>query len=182
MIFTGEVITSEVQSDPDGDGQILILQVQVTDPDDIQTFELMRHAGVDYNPVVDSTVAAVEISPSYRIAVACDDGVTPEANPGEYEIYSSDGDGNKRARVKCVGDGQLELNGTGDFAVAFNELKTAFDELQAKHNALSAAYVTHTHTSFGAPPTAITPDPGLPNPFESTADIDTAKVNTVRLP
>lgn len=185
MAMIGEVIQSAVHPDPDGDGNILYLQVQISDTDDIQDIELVRHAGVDYKPVEDSQAVIVEIHPAFRVAVAVDDGIEPEANEGDYEIYGNSGSA-KTSRVKCVNDGQVELNGTGDWAVRYDELKTAFDELKSDFNALAANFNTHQHKYVSASGPADTTDALIPTaqPDDHTteADITPAKVETVELP
>ncbi len=193
IILTGEVKGTKVEPDPDGNGQILFLQVQVTDPDDLQTVELMRHAGVDYTPVDDSTVAILEVHPAYKIAVACDDGVTPTAKAGEYEVYSSDGSGSKLAYTKCNDGGEVEINGTGDYAVSYNDLVTEFKELNDKFNELVKDHNSHGHqyTAPSGPLISSTPTVGgveaVPPTItqtsdESEADITNTQVETVRLP
>ena len=65
-------------------------------------------------------------------------------------------------------DGIIEINGNSDFAVRFNALQTAFDQLKSDFN-------THTHVSVTSLGT-----PSVPVP-QSTADITPAKVNEVKL-
>jgi hypothetical protein len=76
-------------------------------------------------------------------------------------------------------DGAIEINGDSDFAVAFNDLKTGFDDLRTEVNAFLGKYNTHTHAGAG-------PSPLLAVPAESattaTATIDAAKVSTVKVP
>lgn len=182
MAMIGEVIQSAVVPDPDGDGHILTLQVQITDPDDIQDIELMRHAGVDYKPPEDSQVVIVEIHPSYRVAIACDDGIEPEAAEGDYEIYGSDS-GAKTSRVKCVYDGQVEVNGTGDWAVRYTELKTAFDQLKTDFDALVGVFNNHQHAYVGAGTgSSDQTTTGAQSGSTSSADMTNSKVDTVELP
>jgi hypothetical protein len=73
--------------------------------------------------------------------------------------------------VNWLATGILELNGNADFAVRYNALETAFNQLQADFDA-------HTHL--------YSPGPGTPTQtaatVASTADITPAKVDEVKLP
>ena len=89
-------------------------------------------------------------------------------NPGDTKIYSTDADGNEESTIKLLADGTIEINGTSDFAVAFNDLKTGFDAFVSTFN-------IHTH------PTAATGPPSTPT-VPSTDSIDASKVDEVKLP
>jgi hypothetical protein len=108
----GKVIGSAVDVNRDSDGNVRLLTVEITEGDDLQEIELFRHAGVDYNPPVGSIVVIQILSDAFKVGVAVDDGIEPEAEEGEYEIYSSEGGagGVKLARVKCDADGNVVCN------------------------------------------------------------------------
>ena len=93
-------------------------------------------------------------------------------NPGDSKVYSTDADGNEQATCNFLADGTIEINGNSDFAVAFNDLKTQFDELKTAFN-------THTHVYI--PGTLATVPTATPLP-QSVANIDLAKVDEVKLP
>ena len=105
----GKVIGSAVDVNRDSDGNVLLLTVEITEGDDLQEIELFRHSGVDYNPPAGSIVVIQTLSDAFKVGVAVDDGIEPEAEEGEYEIYSSEG-GSKKARVKCDADGNVVHN------------------------------------------------------------------------
>jgi len=71
-----------------------------------------------------------------------------------------------------VSGAAIELNGNADFAVAFNDLKTAFDSLKQTVN-------THTHLYSPGPLPQVATATGLP---QATADMAGAKVDDVKLP
>jgi methyl-accepting chemotaxis protein len=165
----------------DGEETVNMLTVEVTDQDDLQTIELVSQIGEDYNPPIGSRVIIVDVSPSYRLVIASDDFVTPESLPGEREIYSTSTDGtSKQAFVKMLTDGQCRINGTGDFAVRFNELQTEFNKLRDAFNDFIDVYDDHTHggvtTGTGATGPAATPG------VKTSADLTSARVDTVELP
>lgn len=165
---TGIVKGRTVAINKDGTDQKLLLQVAITDDKDIQTVELMTQSGEDTNPPNEARVLITQVGESYLIGICTDDLIVPSMGPGEKKIYSV-ASGSIQAFINFLTTGVLELNGNTDFAVAFNNLKTEFEELQSAYNA-------HTHTVDGNPGTT-----GTTNTI-STADIDNAKVDTVKLP
>lgn len=180
IILIGRVTGYQVAKNKDGENNVLLLQVEISEPDDVQTVELFRHAGVDYNPPSGSRVFVLQIDPSWKIAVACDDGIEPTSLPDEYEIYGS-ANGAKVSRVKCDREGNVECNGDDDNAVRYSKLELAFNQLKAEFNSLVAVFNAHTQvvtvtpagTVAGPPPT-----PGVP----SSADITPSKIETVKMP
>ena len=163
-IRAGTVRGREIRPNRNGGADVLLLQVEVSDADDIQTVELMTQAGDESSPPDGSRVILVQLGPAWVVAVAADDLIPPDIDAGERRVYSQDG-GAREASIYWRTSGQLELNGTGDFAVRFTALETAFNELQAKFNA-------HTgHVVSSVVPLA-----------PSVADISLAKVSTVELP
>lgn len=160
----GIVRGREIRKNRNGEGDVILLQVEISDADDIQTVELMTQAGDESSPVNGSFVLIMQLGPAWVVAVTANDLIPPEIAEGERRVYSQDG-GSRKATIYWRTDGQLELNGTGDYAVRFNALETAFNELKAKFN-------THTgHVVSAVVPTV-----------PSVADISLAKVDTVELP
>ena len=108
----GRVTGAEVLPNKDGLTPVLMLQVEITDPDDVQSIELLRSAGVDSNPLNDCKVFIGQVGEAYKLVIANDDGILPTAEPGEYEIYSAVGAppaAVKFARVKVLKDGSVEI-------------------------------------------------------------------------
>lgn len=94
---------------------------------------------------------------------------------GESRLYAKGG-----AKVTCKTTGIVEVNGSADFAVAFNDLKTGFDALKTDLNTFITVYNAHVHIGVTPGPgsTGTTPAVGT----SSAASIDNAKVPTVKLP
>lgn len=97
---------------------------------------------------------------------------------GEVNTEASSG-----AYVKENNSGEVEVNGNVDYAVRYNELKIAFDQLKADFdNHIIKVFNLHTHQYVpgvvGLAPTAIP----VPTDVPSTADMSPSKVDTVRLP
>ena len=91
----------------------------------------------------------------------------------ETQILFEDGEYEMQEAVDVIvwlkADGTLELNGSADNAVRFSDLKTAFDQLKSDFD-------LHNH------PTAPVGPVSTPSTAPSTADIDPAKVDEVKLP
>jgi hypothetical protein len=160
-VRTGIVRGREVKANRDGTTQRLLLQVQISNPDDIQTVEYVPLPGQDENPINNTKVFILEVGPGYKIAIGADDGVTPTAEVGDKFLYSVDSAGAIQAILKLLSSGIIEVNGNDDFAIRFTALDTA---LQTMLTALNADIVA----AGGAGST--------------TLDISGAKVDEVKLP
>lgn len=113
----GRVTGYEIGKNKEGEVDVLLLQVEISEPDDVQTVELYQSGGRDYNPPTNSTVIVIPIADALQIAVAVNDGITPESEPGEAEIYSVDEyAGSKQAKVKLFTDGVCKINDGGPAA------------------------------------------------------------------
>jgi hypothetical protein len=163
-IFTGKVRGRELSKNKDGIANKILLQVEITSPDDIQTVEWINHDGEDSSPPDNSLVVVVAVSPGYKIAVACDDGILAESSPGEKILYSQlngkkrtsvvlktdgsvlidtkDTDGSQVSKIKIDASGEislngsaLNLNGSADFAVRFSALNIALQTMLTSLNA-----------------------------------------------
>lgn len=162
-IRIGTVRGREIKPNRNGDGDVILLQVEISEPDDVQTVELMTHAGDESSPPDGAQVILVQIGPAWVVALAADDLIPPSIDVGERRVYSQDA-GARKATIYWRTDGQLELNGTGDFAVRFSALETAFNQLKTDFNNHGG------HFSGEVAPPA------------STADISGAKIDTIEVP
>jgi hypothetical protein len=99
------------------------------------------------------------------------------AKPGEKRIFATDQNGNVLLHFYMKDDGTIELGGTGNHAVKFNELEAQFNELNNKFNSFVNSYNVHFHASFGAVPAYL--PPFLP-PTISNANISLAKNNKIK--
>lgn len=183
-VIVGTVLGRELTTNLDGDKIVYMLTVQGTDPDDIQTVQLAQHGGIDYSPPDGSRVTVFENGDAWLLALAVDDGIAPEMKPGEREIYSTNNNATKMARCKFCNDGVIEFNGTTDHAVRFSKLKVAFDQLKDDFDALVVLYNAHIHVTTatvggGATPGVIATTTSQGS--ESTADIDPAKIDEIKV-
>lgn len=156
----GKVTGREIIKNRDGQNDRLMLQVEITDSDDIQTVELRNQYGEDNNPVNGSQVLIIDIGSAFKMAIAAEDGIIPSMSPGEKKIYSVSG-ATIAAFIDFLASGILNVNGSADFAVRFNTLNTA---LQTMLTSLNADIVSAGGTG------------------STTLDISGAKVDTVKLP
>ena len=153
--------------------------------------------GVDYNPTENTEALIIPINSNNadNAVIGYRDEIAPIADSGEKKSYSTNSDGSAiKAYVFYRNSGNLEVNGNADFAVRFNALQTAFDQLKSDfntqitvynalvvaYNALVVSYNSHTHAS-SVPIPLIPGAPGSPG-IPSIADITPAKVDTVLLP
>jgi hypothetical protein len=162
----------EIRKNRDGAGNRVMLQVEMSNPDDIQTVEYVSLPGQDENPINGSRVYIIEVGSSYKIGIAVDDGIAPGMATGEKRVYSLNDAGAIQAFINLLKTGIIEVNGNADFAVRFTDLETAFNQLKSDFN-------THTHayTPGSQPPSAT----AVPVP-QTTADMSGAKVDEVKLP
>jgi len=185
MAAIGRVSGSTVGTNRDGDSPVRLLQVIISDPEDVQEVEQFGQSGEDFNPPNESNAIILDLGSAFRVVVGVDDGIEPTMGVGERKMYSIK-DGTIKAFINLLSSGVIELNGNADYAVRFNELKTAFDQLKKDFDdAMSLGLNPHTHNdSLGAPTTA----PLLPGPtwpagvLPSTADIDPAKIEEIKVP
>jgi len=75
--------------------------------------------------------------------------------------------------VSISGSTQIELNGNTDYAIKYNNMKTAFDTLRTDLNNFITVFNAHAHGNSGASPPAT---PGIP----SVADMSNAQNAKVR--
>ena len=133
----GIVTGRRISKNRDGDKDVLILQVSLIDGEDTRSIEIFSSA--DFNPANGTRVYICNVSDSYQVAVATSDGLAPEVEPGEVEIYSTDNPVTaKQARIYLNKDGEIIMNQGTDFAVRFSALETAFNQLKSDFD-------THTH-------------------------------------
>jgi hypothetical protein len=166
----GVVTGRRVSKNRDGDKPVLILQVSLIDGEDTRSIEIFSSS--DFNPANGTRVYICNVSDSYQVAVATSDGLTPEVEAGEVEIYSTDNPVTaKQARIYLNKDGEIILNQGTDFAVRFSALETAFNQLKSDYDA-------HTHPYVDTPIGASTTSATAP----STADISGAKIEEILVP
>lgn len=164
-VRVGVITGRTVKTNKDGKNPRLLLQVQMSNKDDVQTVEYVPQPGQDENPTNGSKVFIIQISESYKIAIGVDDGIEPGAATGEKWLYSLDDDGVVQALMKLLKSGIIEVNGNSDFAVRFAALDTALQLLVTQINAVLATKADASGAAGGL-----------------TLDISAAKVNGVKLP
>lgn len=130
----------------DGDKNVLLLQVELIENEDVRTIEIFSSG--DFNPANGTRVYICNVSDSYQVAVATSDGLTPEVEAGEVEIYSTDNPVTaKQARIYLNKDGEIILNHGTKSAVNYVDLNT---QLQLLVTAINAALATKLDGSGAA--------------------------------
>jgi hypothetical protein len=173
-----KVLSRSIKKNRDGDRDVMLLEVEISEPEDRQDAELMPFAGMDFNPPDGCLVFLVESGKAWKIAIAANDGIKPRTNPGELELYSLDEfAGERLATLLFDAEGQLKAQGGGDRAVRFSELKAGFDQLVSDFNAFVTVFNAHTQpvsgATAGAPATSASP---------SSASVDASEVENFEVP
>lgn len=180
----GIVTNFEVKENKDSTKKSILLQVKMDEESEVvRTVEFFSQAGEDTIPAIGSRVIIINVSDGYQIAIATTDDLESEVDQGEKEFYSTDSPATQKlARLKLNSNSEIELNGNADFAVAYNDLKTALENLDTAIN----AELTKISATLGAMVTAfsglgitITP-PYVQGTI--TTDITLSKVDKVKLP
>jgi hypothetical protein len=183
----GTIRNTAVKANRDGENPVRMLDVEMSSPSDVQSVQSVSIGGVDFHPLPGAKVVVAQVGGAWKMAIVLEDGLTPSAGAGEKFLYSQDSGGALAALIKLRNDSTMELNGDADFAVAFNDLKTAFDQLKSDYDALVTAYNAHIHITTatvteGPPPVIGVISPTVSTGTPTTANIDPAKVATVKLP
>lgn len=159
------------------------IKVLVTGAHDIQTDYEAMPFGVDGVPP--QGWKALHISTSIKsksvIVGYINRGQLDSLVEGENRFYSTNNDGDISTSIYMRGDGTMEIGGTDDYMVRYNELEISFNQLKEDHNDLVSAFNSHMH------PTAATGAPSPPTPIPSsipatpsTADISPAKIEEIK--
>ena len=160
--MTGIIRSYEIKKNRDGSNNVLMLNVEVSGPDDIQSVEYMSSAGDNHIPAIGSVVTILQAGRAWKIAIASNDQSDFDSSLNESErIIQADGG----AYVKWNDDGTIELNGDLNSAVTYSALNTA---LQAMLGAINSNFALKLDGA-GAPGT-------------SSLDISAAEVTEVKLP
>lgn len=167
----GEAKSSEIAKNKDGDLRVRLLQVEISDPDDLQTVQLMTAGGEDFVPPDGSIVVLVKAGDAWQLAVAVDDNVEPASDleKGERELYASDG-GVRKVKLRLKKDGAARIsndNGSVELAVDGTITLNEGTEPVIKGDAFADTHAAHTHpTAFG--PSGPPLEPVLPSNFNDT--------------
>jgi len=144
MSLIGLITGRETKKNKDSTTESRILQCQITSNDDVQSAEYMQQAGVDSNPPDGARAIIIQLSPSWKIAVAVNDGITPDSSlePGEFQIYSQDG-GIRKSTITLKKDGSIDIVAAGDMNVEGNLNVTG--DVVADSLVSSISLKNHTH-------------------------------------
>lgn len=105
-------------------------------------------------------------------------GVAFPEKQGETKVYSTDSDGVEKGSHYIDDQGVHTFNNGTDYAVAFEDLKSGYDQLKSDLNTFITAYNTHVHPTAPVGPT--TPPSNIGS--SSSASIDASKIESMRVP
>lgn len=171
------------------------------DPIDLLECDEMTPWGYDGNPVPETPGVYCKIDSTDDPRVIGYVLQNRRALPGEVRIYSTDNNKAEQNYIWIRKDKSIEIGGDADNMVryskleeAFNELKTDFNNLVAKHNALKddfnalvTKFNSHTHSYLPGPGAATPSAPpaslgssSTATGSSSSADITPAKINEIK--
>jgi phage baseplate assembly protein V len=159
----------------DNTGNTALVQIKGLNGETITGIEFLSAYGFEARPSA-GQVAVIYVNGNRDqgiVIAAHDRDSRPKIENDESQMYSKFG-----GYVKCNKDGNVEIQGTADFAVAYTDLKTAFDTLVADFNKHVLTYNGHTHPTAPVGPVSVTASQGT----TTTADMSGAKVAEVLLP
>ena len=142
----------------------------------IDDAEIYHTPGILSRPQDDTQGVMFSVNNLNIIIATHDYKIDKSLDKGEVIIYSVDDSGTILSSIYLNDDSEVVINEGTDYAVAFEDLKTAFDQLKTDFD-------NHIHAagtlldSTGAPCSG-----SVATTTASTADIDPAKVEKVRLP
>ncbi len=138
----------------------VILDVEIDDPEDLQTVEYFTPSGFSTLPQIGDQVIIHQISPEFKVATATNSGINIPTEQGESSIFSLEGT-TVKASAKFKKNGEIVLNDNEGYAVEYESLAEKLNELYI--------HVEKIATAAGIP--VLTP----------LWDIESAKVEKVRL-
>lgn len=164
------------------------IKVLVTGRSDVQNAYESLPFGVDGSPPENRRAIYAETGEKGRNIILgyINQNQLSSLQAGETSFYSTSEDGGMiQSFMTLRNDGTIEILGTGDFLVRFNELETGFNQLRSDHNAHVNAYNAHIHlTTATVGATAV---PGVlsataSQSTPSSADISAAKIDEIKTP
>jgi hypothetical protein len=147
----------------DGDNGLIV------PPIDTDRVALRNRLNSSYVAVTDAGVVeigagSVISTPVGTITIAIDGKITIANSVGTWEMDAA---------------GNIAINGSADYAVAYTDLKTAFDTLKGDFNTfVTTIYNLHNHPTAPVGPVSVPSVVGT----SSAADMSAAQVATVKLP
>jgi len=104
----------------------------------------MQQAGVDSNPPDDARAVIIQLSKAWAVAVAVNDGITPDSSleTGEFQIYSQDG-GVRKSTITLKKDGSIDIVAAGDMNIAGNLNVTG--DVIADSSGTAISLIDHYH-------------------------------------
>lgn len=111
---TGRVTGRRTGKNRDSKDTTRLLQVIVTDRNDVRTVQLASHTGEESNPPDGSLVAIIAAGESLKIALATSDFIVPVLDVGGKRIYSTDDTGTAvKAEIRLDPDGKITVTNPG---------------------------------------------------------------------
>ena len=143
-IIIGQVTGTRVNTTRSGKGKAQFVKARFTTRDDVRELQYSLGPGIDAAPANGARVLYIDSGGNLKFVVGGSDVITPTANPGDFEIYSTDGSA-KKGRIKAKANGKLYLANE-----AVGNLRDALDSLANAIITFSSATSTSAITAGGA--------------------------------
>jgi len=179
MMKLGRIISSEITENRDGEKKVLLLQAEITGPEDIKTVEYIQAAFVDARPPAGVSIFIDDLGAAWMVAPAADDGIEPESPEGQIEFYAINPATLARVastRTKLKTSGTVEIGVSSlDFVALAQKVLDELEDIKTDLDGFKSTFDLHVHTSGcsagGTPtlaPTSSFPVPHTPGSVASS--------------
>jgi len=166
----GRILSSEITENRDGEKKVLLLECEISSPEDEQTVEYIQAAFVDARPPAGVSVFIDDLGSAWKVATGADDGIEPESPEGQIEFYAINPATLAKVpatRIKLKPGGTVEIGVSAlDFVALAAKVLSELQDVQSDLNGFKSIFDAHVHTSActaGGTPTLI-PTTSVPTP------------------
>lgn len=148
---------------------------------DVQECKQSAPFGIDSNPIKDMVAVYSGTDVSGENIIIGYVNADCLAQVGETRLFSTSETGELKIYAWLKNDGTIEFGGNVGHLTRFEQVLSAYNEVNNKLNALVSAFNAHSHATAGTgPPVPPTPIPGSIPAQPSTGDISGAKIDELK--
>lgn len=158
----GTVKSTSIDNNQDSKKKFIILEVEVSESDDIQDVQLVSLSGIKSRPETGERVFILDFGGGLKIGVAVEDNIETDKEEGERDLYSTE-NGERKASITLKKNGDVIFNDGSDYAALASKVDDFISRLdtvirtswivaqQDGGGALKTAYTTE----FVQPPNSV---------------------------